>query len=310
MPSGQIAPGQAFPVSYSTTIPGDMTLYYVQAVLRDTQSSSILQTLNLKNVSSTPNRYTGLFGPVFDASGLGYQVDVTISVYTDPAYTVLSNNYQITQFNYTVLQPWIANLGTGGGLNIDYVKLQEMFDGSKINNAEIGNEVVRKLPKVKYDRIKEVMQEVSVSMHKNISTELKSHVEKLSKLVSDSTDAVKLHSKTHAKNIEDVTGILAKMEKLVSDGFDGSSKDKEMIRSELSKLLPEARTALEKTTGVHAQKIKETIEQVSEEMRDYLREDLSGKEIHMTYANMQPEKKKNDKPKNRYSSDEINSLLR
>lgn len=120
----QLSPKSAIPVSYTASIPGDTTLYYVQAVLRDTATSAILQTLNLTRQSVTPNRYVGSFNPVSDPSGLGRPVDVTISVFEDAGHTTLSTNYQILQLAYVVLQPFIANLGNGGGgSNVSYEKI-------------------------------------------------------------------------------------------------------------------------------------------------------------------------------------------
>lgn len=120
----QLSPKSPIPTAWTASIPTDTTLYYVRAVLRDTASSATLQSLNLTRESSTPNRYVGTFNPVSDPSGLGRPVDITVSVYEDSAYTTLSVNYQILQTSYVVLQPFIANLGNGGGgSNISYEKI-------------------------------------------------------------------------------------------------------------------------------------------------------------------------------------------
>lgn len=122
-----LSPTQQIPVSYTISAPGDSTLYYVQAVVRDTQSSNVVQTLNLTQVSSTPNRYTGLLNPISDGSGLGRAVDVTVTVYTDAGYSVPSQNYEIFQTAHLIIQPWLPTLGTGG-VGFEYDKMIELIE--------------------------------------------------------------------------------------------------------------------------------------------------------------------------------------
>lgn len=299
----QISPNSFIPVSYSTTIPGDTTLYYVRAVLRDTQSSNILQTLNLTNVSSTPNRYTGNFNPVSDASGLGRPVDITITVYTDSGYTTPSNNYQITQYNYVVLQPWIANLGMGGGLNIDYEKLQNMFDGSKIGNEEIGNEVAKKVEvtKVDYRMIDDSMGNHSETMRQAISSEIKEHITNvINTIVKNSSDV----SSFHAERFDSLEKRFGSLEDKIENTNSLSSVERKKVKSEISEMIGEMRSEYKSLSVEHSKKIHERLKESMNDLENYLGDTLSEKEFKMVYQ-LTPEKKKNME----YSPD-ISALLR
>lgn len=308
MPSGQLSPNQQFAVSYSTTIPGDTTLYYVRAVLRDTQSSAILQTLNLANVSSVPNRYTGVFGGVSDPSGLGRPVDVTISVYTDPGYTTLSQNYQITQFNYVVLQPWIQNLGTGGGLNIDYDKLQKMFDGGHVTNAEIGNEKAPKRERVNYRRLEEASLDSSEGARAALSEELKGHVGNVMKAI---TDIKRYHNETsqaHMARLDVLESRLNDFDGRTTKGQELSSRERLAMKTEFSSALKELREEAKNNGEELPKRMEERLSKISAEFQGYLADNLSEKEIKMVY-NMAPQKKEKEVPRGISLSD-VQSLLR
>jgi hypothetical protein len=292
MPS--VSPNNQIPVSYSTTIPGDTTLYYVQAVLRDTQSSTVLQTLNLKNVSSTPNRYTGAFNPVSDPSGLGRPVDVTISVYTDSGYTTLSNNYQILQLNYLVIQPWLPTLGSGGGLNIDYDKLQKMFDGAQVTNAEIGNE---KAPRINYKRLEEGYTGAHEATRLALSTELKGHITNISSILSDI-------SKAHGQSKEAVearfSALEARIQRLDEDmgkGYEMSSEERLNTKNELVLALKEFREESKKYSEETPKNSEKLLKKAFAEVQDYLEQNLSEKEIKINYTPTSPKRKEEEKPR-------------
>lgn len=153
-----IAPNKAIPVSYSV-LPTETTTYFVQAVLRDTASGAVLQTLNLTQSAAYLYRYSGAFKPVSDASGLGRYIDITIIPYTDAGYTTPSQNYGALQLNYVVLQPWLPTLGSGGASGIDYEKLEGLLKKHKPGRDAALAKAVAKIPTdaVDYGRIGEVV---------------------------------------------------------------------------------------------------------------------------------------------------------
>lgn len=289
----QLSPNSLIPVSYSTTIPGDTTLYYVRAVLRDTQSSSTLQTINLKNVSSVPNRYTGTFQPVSDASGLGRPVDVTISVYTDSGYTTLSPNYQIVQYNYVVLQPWIPNLGVGGGLNIDYDKLQKMFDGSKATNAEIGNEKAPKRERVNYKRLEEASLGASEGARSALSEELKGHINTLSKLMSDIAKGHGDVGTLTMGRFDAMEQRLNALEGNISKGQAMSAKERKEMKEALSSAITDFREEFKNTSDKVSKNSEKMLSDAFESLQSYLGETLSEKEFKMVYQ-LNPQKREKE----------------
>lgn len=306
----QVSPLQVLPVSYVTTIPGDTTLYYVQAILRDTQSSKVLQSINLTNVSSTPNRYVGQFSAdvITDASGLGRQIDITISVYTDSGYTTLSNNYQILQLNYTVLQPWIQNLGMGGGMNIDYEKLQKMFDGGRVSNEEIGNEIAARLPKhrVQYNRIKREVEEISEGSRKSLSKEFGDHVEKISKILSTITNIQGEFGESELQRHMALESRIQSLEDRIGEGRAVSSKERLSMKKELISAIKEFREDHKKINDSSIKEGDKKLKIAFSELQEYLEGNMSDRVLSINY----PPAPKIKEKKEEISSDEIMALLR
>ena len=303
----QLAPNSPIPVSYTTGIPDDTTLYYVRAVLRDTQSDQILQTLNLTNVSSIPNRYQGVFNGISDPSGLGRAVDITVSVYTDSGYTILSTSYQVFQLNYVILQPWIMNLGTGGGMNIDYDKLQKMFDGAKVNNAEIGNEKSPKRVKINYERVNEGVLGATEGARAALSGELKNHIGTISKLIEGIYQASQESKKAHEDRFSVLEARINDLSTNMGKGQQMSSKERMAMKNDLISAVKEFRDEYKKSNDEGSKKSEERLNKFAEEMQEYLGENLSEKEIKMVY-NVTPQKKEKEKS-NGMSPEHLMALL-
>lgn len=300
----QLSPNSRIPVSYCTTIPGDTTLYFVQAVLRDTQSSAILQTLNLTNVSSTPNRYTGVFNPVSDPSGLGRPIDITITVYTDAGHTTPSFNYQILQLNYTILQPWIQNLGMGGGLNIDYDKLQLMFDGSKVTNAEIGNE---KPVEVDYDRLNESLLGATEGVRTSLSEEFQGHMKNVSQMIGSVLENSRAMNQNNAIFLEGIITRIVALEDKLDKGQNLSSKERREVKRELVSALSEIKEGHSKSFAEGSKSTEKLLKKTLDEIQSYLGENLSEKEIKINYTPTAP---KREKENSKYSNDDIAAFFR
>lgn len=216
-----ISPSRVIPVSYSV-LPTDVGPYFVQAVLRDTATGNILQTINLVQNPTYLYRYTGQFKPVSDPSGLGRYIDITIIPYTDSGHTTPSQNYAALQLNYNVLQPWIPTLGSGGGSNgVDYEKIENIV----LAIVEGRKPKLEGLEKIEYKRIWDMVEESRSSLLKEISenhakgidgvtsllSELKEHLAGMSENMSNDASAYhsslinrieNIHSSLHAKNVE------------------------------------------------------------------------------------------------------------
>lgn len=109
-----LSPGQTKGTTYQISNPQDLgTPYFVQCVVRNSLSLSIISTINLKSQGN--GLYTGSYFVPQDSSGVGYELFETVSVYTDSGYTQLSPNYSIVNTPYEV--KFQLSAGTFGGAN-------------------------------------------------------------------------------------------------------------------------------------------------------------------------------------------------
>lgn len=121
-----IEPGTTIPLVYqNVTYVTDPTLYYVQAIIRDSITGGTLITKNLTHEGS--GRYTSSFLAPQDTSGEGRHIDVTITLYTDSGYTTKSPDYQERNFNYVIKSARIFGGGSSSS-SVDYEYIKKMID--------------------------------------------------------------------------------------------------------------------------------------------------------------------------------------
>lgn len=286
-----ISPLKAIPVSYSV-LPTDVTAYFVQAVLRDTATSATLQTINLTQNVSVPYRYTGVFKPVSDPSGLGRYIDITVIPYTDSGHTTPSQNYAALQLNYVVLQPWIPSLGAGGGGSIDYDKLRLTIAEVILEQKESPVESVT----VEYDRIgndmREALEEASANISGTIGNGSKSTGSLLALIEKRLTENSSNASVQLMERIEHLEDVIAQSSKT------GASSSKS-LRESLESRLAESREELIKIHANHSRKIDMRLEESSASslasLKSYMDENLSNKEIQFKFGEV-PKEKKDSQP--------------
>lgn len=104
----------------------DPTVYYVQATVRDSIDDSVLEVLNLVNTGS--NRFKAIYEVPSDVSGLGFYIDINTSVYDDSGYTSKASTYSDENESYLVFDRITRPGGSGGGMDVDYKKIQKMLD--------------------------------------------------------------------------------------------------------------------------------------------------------------------------------------
>lgn len=128
----QLVPQEAFPIVYVISDPYDTATYFCRAVIRNSVSGAIIQTVNLTDLGN--RRFAVTVRAPDDPSGLGTHIDVTVSVYTDSLYTTKSPNYQEENTRYLIQQRWSMALGAAGGSfertggsTIDYKKIKEIL---------------------------------------------------------------------------------------------------------------------------------------------------------------------------------------
>lgn len=126
----QVVPGQRVQLTYLVPNPADSTLYYVQAVVKNTSTNKVIATVNLVQDSNQAIRYTGSFTAPLDSVGNGYFMDAVSIPYTDSGYTTPSPNYgaALTQiFAYQL--PSTFSGGGGSEIIVDYDRIEELLAG-------------------------------------------------------------------------------------------------------------------------------------------------------------------------------------
>lgn len=115
----QISPGETFAIRRQLDDPLDVNTYYVRAVLYWADTDDIIPNGGLSYVNLT-DRGSQLFRtnvqvPADKNSGSGSRIAIKTTVYTDAAYTTVSDTYGIKEIEYLVFDRRNPFLGMGGG---------------------------------------------------------------------------------------------------------------------------------------------------------------------------------------------------
>lgn len=108
----------------------DSTTYYVQAVIRDSLTDALIDTVNL--VDKGNRRFSKSWHVPPDPTGQGRDILITFTVYTDSGYSSKATTYG-EKFDDHRIEHAPKNGGGGGGVDIDYKKIQKMVDGAVAN---------------------------------------------------------------------------------------------------------------------------------------------------------------------------------
>lgn len=135
-----LQPNQNFTIARKLANHTDSTSYYVQAVVRNALTDDILATLNLVKKTGE-QRYTKDWLVPSDPIGLGLQITIETSVYTDSAYTLKSENNADEIADHIIRDDISKSHGGGGGGGFS-----EKFDYRRLR--QIVEEEVAKIPPV------------------------------------------------------------------------------------------------------------------------------------------------------------------
>lgn len=206
----------------------DPTSYYVQAVIRNSISGETLQTLALNDIGN--GRFTKLYEVPADVSGLGFYIDITTSVYTDVDHTTKAPNYGDTNDQYLVFDRTPKGSG-GGGADVDYKKIQKMFDKAveaipKLKELDL-TPLVGMLAEVKKEISSIEMPEIEKINHGPVLDAIEGIEKKITKAISDKkvtpeTNLNPLIEKLEylmkkEPNLEKVTKFLSEIQKVLTD---------------------------------------------------------------------------------------------
>ena len=87
----QLTPQKIFTIVRGLENHIDTATYYVQAVIRNSRTNAIIDTINLTDRDGY--RFSKEWQVPADPSGEGLVIDIVTSIYTDSGYTTKSENY-------------------------------------------------------------------------------------------------------------------------------------------------------------------------------------------------------------------------
>ena len=121
----QISPQQKFVISHQLASAFDEGTYYVQAVVRNAITDTVIDTINLTHKGN--QRYTADWYPPADPTGRGLEITMTVSVYTDSGYSTLSTVYATSHETHIIQERYNTSMLMGsGGSDVSYKKIQDI----------------------------------------------------------------------------------------------------------------------------------------------------------------------------------------
>lgn len=169
-----LQPSRAFPLVRQIANHTDSSTYYVRAIVRDADGTTI-DTLDLED--KTGQRFQISYRVPADPSGQGRYISVVTSVYTDSGYTTKSQNYGDEETTYLIFDRVMpamrggggGNLGGGGSLDSGTIRriVSEELEKAKPEPIEIP-EV--EMPTMRFDEVLGAIQKVTKAI-KAVPTE-------------------------------------------------------------------------------------------------------------------------------------------
>ncbi len=132
----QLRPGEKFTIVRQLDNPADVNTYYPQAIIRDSKTDVIIDTLDLDD--KTGQRFTKIWEVISDSSGEGRYVDIETRIYTDALHTTMSTTYGIESETYLIAER-PNQLGQGGGdtPDIDYKKISKIVADAQVKPEKV-----------------------------------------------------------------------------------------------------------------------------------------------------------------------------
>lgn len=118
----QLAPGEMFAIVRQLADPNDAGTYYVRATIRNARTDVLLDT---KDLTDRGGQRFSVEYQVPSKSSDAIYIAISTRVYTDSAYTTLSDVYGQEIETYLV-EMRQQNFGGGGGPGISYKKIEEV----------------------------------------------------------------------------------------------------------------------------------------------------------------------------------------
>jgi hypothetical protein len=151
----QLHPREQFTIVRQLQNPYITDTFYVRAVIRNSKTDTIIETLDL--IDNTGQRFSKTWMVPADPSGQGFYISIVTSVYTDSGYTTKSENYGDEENTYLIQDRYVFNPNYPVGADVDYKRIKKMIDEAVARVAA----VTPSEPKV-VTVTKEVIKEVRI----------------------------------------------------------------------------------------------------------------------------------------------------
>lgn len=236
-----LIPGTNHQITFSIQNITDSTTYYVQAVIRDLISETVLDTINLTDLGN--GRFSGSWKVPVDGSGFGREIEVEKTVYEDSAYSTPSGIYGRWLDQYTIfdLGHRLPSAGGYGGKNSGFGSTPIPLD-----YKEIG----RMIKKEVNDAVKIIISEInSVEETENEGTDnefyskilneihnIQDHISELATRIVDIEDSNRLNNSKYTEMNVSLTKLSDQYEKITSEI---TSKILAEINNEIKKIIDE-----------------------------------------------------------------------
>ncbi len=309
-----LIPGTTHVVRWTKQNLLDESTYYPRAVIRDTRTDTILDTLDLTSLGN--GRFSHDWNVAPDTSGQGREIEVEITVYENSAHTQVSGVYGRWTETYTIFDLATRNMGGGGGgAIIDYwhiaklVKraLEEVVEGTKPERVDISGvesglgEVGSRMDDIEGSVSEQIVAALELGDKVDRNSEL---TEKLLMTIENLTEAIKgapadfseaartaVESVVNAINgsvDRGVTALDAREEKISQTLFDRNDE-------EITGMIEKFKTVIASTAGG----IEEKITAATAELRKPLR--VTFKDIEQVPAEKKNPEKKSDPRVDRFN---------
>ncbi len=150
----QLNPRENFTIVRQLENHMDSSTHYVQAVIRNARTDTVIATVNLTD--QTGRRFSKVWQVPADPSGQGFWISILTTVYDDAAYTTKSPSYGENMEQFLVQERYNFNIGggSGGGSDITPKKfkalmsevLDEKLKDKKAEVITVTKEIVVKIP--------------------------------------------------------------------------------------------------------------------------------------------------------------------
>ncbi len=265
----QIQPQKNFAIVRQLPDPSDSGTYYVRAVIRNAETDTLIDTVNLTDKGN--RRFVGVWRAIVDKSGQGTLISIMTAVYSDSGYTTPSTVYGQEMETYLILERFNPNeivraLGPalgGDGVKVDYKKIGELIDSSIEKKITPALKLLEELEKS--DKDEEVIKEIRlmlVSATRDIKESMPKESEpaekidfspvisRLETIQTTIINEIKAKEVTESTDISPIVYLIAQLKNDIEQGDEKSFKNIELIKDTINSFVENEKNIGEVTTQI------------------------------------------------------------